>query len=77
MDCEAIKKFRKRQLITRQPETAISCPAGCPSPKRQRVVEHISTSYFASGNVYQEDDDILILDIDEFTVRQLNDVLKR
>jgi hypothetical protein len=67
MDSVAVRQVRKRQLKPR-----MSYPVGCPSPKRQRGKEQ----QVGSGNVDQEYNDILILNINEFTIRQLNDVLK-
>jgi hypothetical protein len=73
MDCNSSKRFRKRQLPTTEAETG---SLSCPFDKRQRLVEHISTSEVASGNEFEEDMDILILDIDIFTIRELEEVLR-
>jgi hypothetical protein len=66
MEREGCKPLRKRQLATRQLNT--SCLASCSSKKRQRQAQQQVDD--------QEDADLLILDIDLFTVRQLEDALK-
>jgi hypothetical protein len=64
---EVERHVRKRQLL----ENVIS-PVDCPLPKRQRGNEQQGSSEDAEF----VDSDILILDIDEFTIRLFDEILK-
>jgi hypothetical protein len=80
MNCEEEKRARKHKLLSIQ--LVLSCTGGYTIAKRQKGKENLG-GYTSpkrqrgkEQQADQEDADILILDIDEFTIRQLNDVLK-
>jgi hypothetical protein len=71
--CPLRKKQRgsdvERHIRKRQHELNVSSPLGCPLSKRQRDQEQ-------QGNCEIVESDILVLDIDEFTIRLFDEILK-
>jgi hypothetical protein len=70
--CPLPKRQRGSQLernIKKRLHDANCSPVGCPLPKRQRGKEQQVVEEF-------DESDILILDIDEFTIRLFDEILK-